>query len=122
MFAITLISADLNASMRFYEAVFEKSPTYQDEVSTVYQFGNVLLNLLAESQAQELFDPIKPGETRQAPRTLLTIQVESVDDELQRLDALGIEIASRPIDRSWGIRTLNISDPDGNIWELSQDL
>lgn len=128
IFAITLICSDLKASKAFYEQVFEKALVHEDAVSALYSFDTVYVNLLQESEAAGLFAPMEPGETNQRPRALLTVQVKSVDAEIKRLakltEATGLEIqmVGGPINRPWGIRTQNIADPDGNIWELSEQL
>ncbi|MDQ1355643.1 MAG: hypothetical protein QOG44_16, partial [Acidimicrobiaceae bacterium] len=38
------------------------------------------------------------------------------------LDSHGVTLLNGPIDREWGKRTASFTDPDGNIWEVAQDL
>jgi uncharacterized glyoxalase superfamily protein PhnB len=33
-----------------------------------------------------------------------------------------VTLLNGPIDREWGKRTASFTDPDGNIWEVAQDL
>ena len=34
----------------------------------------------------------------------------------------GVTVISGPADREWGMRTITFADPDGYIWQISQDL
>lgn len=120
IFANTLFVADIDVSKAFYSRVFELSPVYEDEHSAVFKFGNLMINLLAESEAPALIGPAQVASKSSGSRSQLTIPVEDVDAHAQRLINLGIPIINGPMDRSWGIRTLLFSDPDGHLWELSK--
>ncbi|MFE6522748.1 VOC family protein [Streptomyces sp. NPDC057794] len=55
-----------------------------------------------------------------APRILLSIGVDDVDETLGRVTALGGTVRSGPNDMPWGQRVAHISDPDGNPVNLTQ--
>lgn len=122
IFAITLNCNNLEQSKEFYRQVFNKPVVNEDSVSALFSFNGVYLNLLHISAAAELFDPLVPSTAGGSPTTLFTVPVDSADDEALRLNELGVKILSGPIDRPWGIRTVNFADPDGNVWEFSQQL
>ena len=119
IFANTLFISDLAKSKDFYSAVFEKQPVFEDENSVVFIFGEVLINLLVESEAPELINPARVAERASGSRFQLTIQVTDVDAHALRLNGLGVSLINGPLDRPWGVRTILFSDPDGHLWELA---
>ena len=120
IFANTLFVSDIDVSKAFYSKVFEKSPVYVDEHSSVFAFGNLMVNLLADSQAPGLIEPALVATKDSGSRFQLTISVDDVDAHAERLTTLGVPLINGPMDRPWGIRTLLFSDPDGHLWELAK--
>ena len=118
IFAITLVTRDLVAAEKFYREVFDAKTVHSDEVSRVFKFGSVLINCLDSQDAEGLFAPAAvaagPGHA-----SMLTIQVESADDEAARLETLGVKLNTPPTDKAWGIRTITFVDPSGQLWEFS---
>src|SRR3712207_3400942 len=55
--AITLFVEDLDHSRSFYADVFGRPVVHEDEDSAVFDFGNMLVNLLAAPAARELVEP-----------------------------------------------------------------
>ena len=47
---------------------------------------------------------------------------EGVDELYERVRANGLEASGPPADRSWGERTFQLSDPDGNLIECDSRL
>jgi len=119
---ITLFVDDLPAACRFYDAVFRAPAVYEDDVSRVLKFQNLLINLLDASQAPELMRPLAPGLAGAPPRALLTIEVDDVDQVCAMLDQRGVQLINGPIDRPWGRRTASFLDPAGHAWEIAHDL
>ncbi|MET3984590.1 VOC family protein [Streptomyces sp. PvR034] len=62
-----------------------------------------------------------PG-TGAAPRILLSIAVDDVDEMLGRVTALGGSVHGGPNDMPWGQRVVHIQDPDGNAVNLTQSI
>jgi lactoylglutathione lyase len=120
--AITLFVDELPRSRSFYQEVFGLRVVYEDDESAVFDFGNTLINLLAIPAARELMDPVVVASRDAGPRVLLTIWVDDADAVCAELDRRGVVLLSGPIDREWGKRTASFNDPDGNIWEIAQDL
>lgn len=120
--AITLLTRDLELSRRFYARVFEGETVYEDEVSSVFQLSNVKINLLHRAETEELIAPIQLAKVDTGSQMLFTIKVINVDlvcDDLKKHD---VDILNGPIDRPWGKRTAEFSDPDGNVWEVAQEI
>lgn len=117
---ITLFVPDIGKARTFYERTFDAEIVYQDDVSAVLGFSGMMVNLLAEPLAPELVEPAPIGRAEDGPRFLLTISVEDVDADCQRLKELGVTFLNGPIDRPWGRRTAAFADPAGHVWELAQ--
>ena len=120
LFATTLFVSDLDVSKAFYSMAFEKSLIFEDPHSAVFGFGEVLINLLSQSEAPSLISPATVAAKESGSRIQFTIQVDDVDARVKRLKELGIPIVNGPMDRPWGVRTALIADPDGHLWELAQ--
>jgi len=117
--AITLFVEDLEAAKRFYREVFELPVAFEDDSSTVFRFGETLVNLLKTSEAPGLVEPA-PVATRDAGvRFQFTLGVDDVDAMCEALKERGVELLNGPMDRPWGIRTASFRDPGGHIWEIA---
>ncbi|WP_245237495.1 VOC family protein, partial [Paenibacillus ihuae] len=82
---ITLFAEDLLKTKTFYQDVFKLSAVYEDEVSAVFSFGNMSINLLAISEADGLIQPGMVASPEAGSRFQFTIRVEDVDAEINEL-------------------------------------
>ena len=120
--AITLFVDDLQRARSFYLDVFGGPVIYEGETSTVFGFGDTVVNLLDASAAGDLVEPGTGTGRRAGPRFVLSIWVDDVDTMVAELQRRGVALFSGPIDRDWGKRTASFSDPDGHVWEIAQDI
>jgi catechol 2,3-dioxygenase-like lactoylglutathione lyase family enzyme len=118
--AITLFVENLAAAKQFYMQVFGLPVVFEDDDSTVFKFGNTLVNLLKITAAGELVEPATIARREAGSRVVFTINVDDVDALCAELTARGVELLNGPIDRPWGIRTASFSDPGGHIWEIAK--
>jgi catechol 2,3-dioxygenase-like lactoylglutathione lyase family enzyme len=118
--AITLFVEDLAAARQFYREVFGLSVTFEDDDSTVFNFGNTIVNLLKTTAARELIDPAPVAPREAGSRLQLTIDVDNVDAMCAELAKRGVELLNGPMDRPWGVRTASFRDPGGHIWEIAK--
>jgi len=118
--AITLFVEDLEIAKQFYREVFGLPVTFEDDDSVVFNFGNSIINLLKISAAQELIEPAVVATREAGARLQLTVEVDDVDGMCRELAARGVALLNGPVDRPWGVRTANFSDPGGHIWEIAQ--
>ena len=118
--AITLFVEDLEASRRFYQAIFGLPITYEDDNSAVFTFGQTMINLLKISEAPELIGPAKVAGPEAGSRMQFTLTVDDVDAMCAELTSRGVELLNGPMDRPWGIRTAAFRDPAGHIWEIAK--
>lgn len=118
--AITLFVDDLEAAKRFYGEVFGLPVVFEDDDSTVFDFGNTIINLLKTTAAGDLIEPGPVASRDAGSRLQLTIEVDDVDAMCDELAARGVVLLNGPIDRPWGLRTASFADPGGHIWEIAQ--
>jgi catechol 2,3-dioxygenase-like lactoylglutathione lyase family enzyme len=117
LFAITILVNDLEASREFYGEKLNLQELFKDEVSTVFKAGGTMINILNDTQAEELIAPATLSNSN--TRTMFTLKCQEIDKAAEELEALNITILNGPIDRPWGVRTVSFQDPDGIIWELA---
>jgi catechol 2,3-dioxygenase-like lactoylglutathione lyase family enzyme len=117
--AITLFMEDLEAAKRFYREVFELPVAFEDDNSTVFRFGETLVNLLKASEAPGLVEPATVATRDAGARFQFTLGVDDVDATCETLKERGVELLNGPMDRPWGIRTASFRDPGGHIWEIA---
>jgi catechol 2,3-dioxygenase-like lactoylglutathione lyase family enzyme len=118
--AITLFVEDLAATKQFYQEVFGLPVVFEDDSSTVFNFGNTLINLLAATAAPELIAPAVVAPREAGSRLQFTITVDDVDAMCADLAARGVTLLNGPLDRPWGILTASFRDPGGHIWEIAK--
>jgi catechol 2,3-dioxygenase-like lactoylglutathione lyase family enzyme len=117
--AITLFFEDLEAARTFYADVFGLPVVFEDEDSTVFRFGDTLVNLLRAGEAPELVKPAAVASPDAGVRFQLTLGVEDVDAMCEELTRRGVTLLNGPVDRPWGVRTASFRDPGGHVWEIA---
>jgi catechol 2,3-dioxygenase-like lactoylglutathione lyase family enzyme len=117
--AITLFVEDLPAAKRFYSDVFRLPVHFEDDSSTVFKFGDTLVNLLQTSEAPGLVAPATVANPDAGVRFQFTLAVDDVDATVEELKCRGVDLLNGPMDRPWGIRTASFRDPGGHIWEVA---
>lgn len=117
--AISLFVDDVAASKAFYVDVFGVTPINEDDVSVAFKFGDVIINLLHIGSAAEIVEPDKVGARSDGARFQLTVWLDDVGAIAAELTRRGIAF-NGPIDRPWGLRTINFVDPSGHSWEIGQ--
>lgn len=112
-----IITADQDVLLGFYTTLFGAEEIFRipEEGPAFYlglRIGDTDLGLVTKAN---------PG-TGAAPRMLLSIGVEDVDELLVRVPALGGTVRGGPNDMPWGQRVAHIQDPDGNPVNLTQQM
>ncbi|MFI9152316.1 VOC family protein [Streptomyces sp. NPDC053367] len=112
-----ILTARPDVLLGFYTKLFGAEEFFRvpEEGPAFYlglRVGDTDLGLVAKEE---------PG-TEAAPRILLSIGVDDVDDTLGRVEALGGSVGSGPKDMPWGQRVAHIKDPDGNPVNLTQPI
>ncbi len=89
IFAITIFVEDLQATNEFYLRVFGLPVDFEDNNSAVFRFGDLLINLLKTSAAQDRIKPAKVAGHEAGSRFVFTIHVNDVDAMCAELTARG---------------------------------
>ncbi|MET8584258.1 VOC family protein [Streptomyces collinus] len=113
-----ILTADHDVLLGFYTELFGAEQTFRvpEEGPVFYlglRIGDTDLGLVAREE--------DPG-AGAAPRILLSIAVDDVDETLGRVVALGGSVRGGPNDMPWGQRVAHILDPDGNPVNLTQPI
>lgn len=119
---ITLFVDNIADARRFYKEVLDPKVVYEDDVSSVLKFGELMINLLQVTEAPVLVEPLMVATPRNGVAVLLTIKVEDVDSTCAELARRGVSLLNGPVDRPWGRRTAAFADPSGHVWEIAQEL
>ena len=115
--AITLFVDDPQRSKEFYARVFEADVVHEDDNAVAFGFDNLVMNLLKRGAAvDELLGPVQPVEA--GASFLMTVWVEDTEAVCADLADRGVEIATGPQDRAWGLRTAAFADPDSYVKTL----
>jgi catechol 2,3-dioxygenase-like lactoylglutathione lyase family enzyme len=117
--ATTLFFEDLEAARAFYAEVFGLPVVYEDDDSTVFRFGETLVNLLRASEDPALVEPAPVAPATAGVRFQFTLDVDDVDAMCGQLAQRGVTLLNGPIDRPWGVRTASFRDPGGHVWEIA---
>jgi lactoylglutathione lyase len=120
--AITLFVEDRERSKAFYLKAFDVPMVFEDENSVMFEFENMIVNLLARRAAHGLVDPAAVAARDAGSSLQLSIFVDDADAVCAELAERGVDLLNGPINRAWGMRTASFSDPDGHIWEIAQNL
>jgi len=110
----------MEAARHFYQKAFGLPVVFEDDDSSVFKFGDILVNLLKIAAAPELVHPAKVANRETGSRFVFTIDVDDVDAKCVDLAARGVKLLNGPMDRPWGPRTASFMDPDGHIWEIAK--
>jgi predicted enzyme related to lactoylglutathione lyase len=112
-----IVSNDLDRLLAFYTGLLgaEEIMRFPDDGPTFYvglRLGESELGLSSDAGVE----PGSPG------RMLLSIDVPDVDALLPKVADLGGSAPGPANDMPWGQRVAHISDPDGNVINLTQTL
>jgi catechol 2,3-dioxygenase-like lactoylglutathione lyase family enzyme len=109
---ICLITNDVARLRNFYRAVLQMEVN-GDDTYTAFQMGGVTFSLFDEREMERM----APGSMQHAGcgRCVVELQVNDVDHEFERLNRLNVPIVKPPTTQPWGLRSVWLRDPDGNI-------
>lgn len=112
-----ILTADQDVLIGFYTKLFGAEEIFRvpEEGPAFYlglRIGDTDLGLVANADAG----------AGAAPRILLSIGVDDVDETLAQVAALGGSVSGGANDMPWGQRVAHIKDPDGNAVNLTQPI
>lgn len=110
--SIRIVTQDVPALARFYENVTQVvAQGNQDFVE--FQISGSVLAICTQSSV-EMFN-MSAAQAAANRSLILEFQVEDVDAERSRLQAIVSEWVQEPTDQPWGNRSMLFRDPDGNL-------
>ena len=120
--AIALIVSDLQKAIDFYQNKLGLKLKTQEEGFADFETKGTTLALLEKKVAEDLTGKGKVGTDATLPRPAILAwdAVEDVDALYKELKEKGVEFTVEPKTMSWGQRVAYFTDPDGNLWEISQ--
>lgn len=119
---ITLFTDRFADCREFYLSSLEMPLIFEDDVSAVFDFNGVMVNLLEISQADGLVSPHAARGNSGGVSALFTLLVDDCDRYCEALAGRGVLLLNGPVDRTWGRRTAAFADPAGHVWEIAQKL
>ncbi len=120
---VRLLTVNFDACFRFYRDVMGFTPTWGQEGESYASFQ------AGDGPSVDLFDRANMAEVvgtgslsldvAAQDRVALVCEVDDLDAEVMRLMGLSVTIVAGPQKQpDWGISTLHLRDPDGNLIEL----
>ena len=112
-----VVTADLDRLLAFYTGLLGATEVMRfPEDGPVFYVGLELGDSELGLSSDASVAPGSPG------RMLLSIDVPDVDALLPRVQGLGGSAPGGANDMPWGQRVAHITDPDGNVVNLTQEL
>lgn len=124
-----LLVVNFSECFRFYRDAIGLKVTWGNENDSYASFANqdgeeiVLALFTRQTMAETVGADHLPTDVQTQDRVALIFHVDDVDAEADRMQARGIQLVAGPKDfPGWGIRSVYLRDPDGNLLELYSDL
>jgi uncharacterized glyoxalase superfamily protein PhnB len=115
---------DLARSKTFYCDALGLTTGHEDATSVSLHLGDEMVCLLVTvANAGVMLEGTSVATPRDKPVTcMFCLFVQDVDVSCAELEGKGVDVFIQPADQYWGRRTAMLRDPDGWVWELSQDV
>lgn len=118
---VTLAVRDMARMQRFYRQFGWPESTFTDETFAAFRCGGAVLGLFgAENYAKTHGDVPPPGTFRGVVLSINcrdAAEVDRIHETLRGFD--GVTLHGAPQDLSFGGRSFEWSDPEGNVWEVT---
>ena len=115
-----LLVLDFERSWKFYTRTLGLKPVSGDGTPPYGEAGSSerFVGIFLRAAMDDLLGPALAGAGPKDAVSLI-FEVPDVDERFETLRAADVEILVAPTDRPlWGLRTLHLRDPDGNLVEL----
>ena len=118
---VTLVCRDVARMKRFYDQFGWPPSQHNDESFAAYQCGGAVLGLFgAENYETAYGAPPASGSFRGIVLSINcrdAAEVDRVYAELKQID--GVRMTGEPANLSFGGRSFEWRDPEGNVWEVT---
>ena len=120
--AVVLFVQDLTGCTAFYRDTMALPYKGSDPGHAAFELQDgVLLVLLSRQGATEVLGTeVTALKVEGGPRGYIAMSVADVDGAYEELTARGVTFVQPPTDKWWGLRMAHFTDPEGNLWEITQ--
>jgi catechol 2,3-dioxygenase-like lactoylglutathione lyase family enzyme len=101
--------SDFKAAVNFYENILGLPKRSQWTTYVVFDVCGMMLGIEPGGEG---------GAKKGAPD--INLQVDNIDETYRDLTSKGVRFLSEPKDQTWGARTADFTDPNGNVFTLVQ--
>lgn len=124
---VRLLVNDFDGCFCFYRDVMGFRVQWGAEGSGYADFrgrGEAMVALFSrQAMAETLGEESLPSEASCQDRSMLVFEAADLDSTVAALRARGVQFVAELQDRpDWGIRTVHLRDPDGNLIEINSPL
>ena len=122
--AIALFVHDLDGCTAFYRDTIALPYKGSDPGRAAFDLpdGLMLVLLAPQGAAEVLGTDVTALKLEGGPRGYIAVSVADVTGTYEELKAMGVTFVQPPTDKSWGLRMAHFTDPEGNLWEITQDI
>ena len=119
-----LLVCNYEACVEFYQKVLEFELIYQDknQEEADFRIGDNILNLIKRQSMASLIGSSEEASAQKTSDNIaLIFMTKNLDDTCSKLEAKNVTFLTKPMYRpQWGIKTVYLRDPDGNLIGLYQ--
>ncbi len=117
IFAVCLVVKDFDKSLKFYKDILGLKVNYSEGKFANFKLEGTELAIFEKNAATAMFPAkfMKPF-----GGFLIGFQVGNLNKECAKLEEKGVKVFEGPKETEWGQKVAYFHDPDGNIWEISQ--
>jgi catechol 2,3-dioxygenase-like lactoylglutathione lyase family enzyme len=123
--AVVLFVEDFEKCLIFYRDTLELPVAQLEAKFVAFQMNGHDFALQELEQSANMVslkvDAFEP-QTGKTDRVMLCARVDDIDATYAKLKAKGVTFTREPIDQYWGLRAAYFTDPEGNLWELAQQI
>ncbi len=110
--SVCLITPDVRGLRAFYQDVLDVVAE-GDDTFTTFSTPGAALTLFSTQGLEEMVPGLMADAG--AGTCFLEFEVEDVDQDYERLQALAVRVVKPPTTQPWGVRSVWFRDPDGNL-------
>ncbi len=122
--AIALFVHDLDGCTPYYRDTLALSYKGCDAGRAAFDLADGLMLVLLSPQgvAEVVGTDASALKSEGGARGYIAMRVADVDGAYEELKAKGVTFVQSPTDKWWGLRMAHFTDPEGNLWEITQPI
>ena len=117
--SVCIITSDLDRSCQFYQRVLQLDPE-GDGTFTTFTTQDASLSIFTRSAMEEMSPGCMAGASYGG--IVLEFEIDDVDEAYHRFVEMSIPVVKPPTTQPWGLRSVWVRDPDGNVVNFYTDI